>query len=353
MSTARPLPTPYSDPLRFEGAAKRPLPRLVAVARRLGVRLATRFVPQLLIVIIATFILIHAAPGSVVTVMTSEMQLSDQSMIDHLNATYGLDKPWYVQLWKYLGAVSRLDFGFSYRQNIPVTDAILGHLPATALLMVSALLVALAAGVSAGVLAATRRGGIADRILSLLGVFFYAAPTFWVGIMLVVLFSVKLGWLPIGDMQTIGSDNGLFGGALDGLRHLTLPALALGLHQSAIYLRVTRAAMIEAGQADYVRTAYAKGLGAGAVTLRHIFRNALLPVITVIGLQFASVLSGSVVIEAVFNWPGVGSLLYDSVVARDYPVVLGVIIFSAVMVMAVNLVVDLVYAWLDPRVTVA
>lgn len=353
MSDARILPTPYSDPLRFEGAAKRPLPRLVAVAQRLAVRLVTRFLPQLLVVIVATFILIHAAPGSVVTVMTSEMQLSDQTMIDHLNATYGLDQPLYVQLWKYIAAVARLDFGFSYRQNIPVTQAILDHLPATLLLMASALVIAVGVGVTAGAVAATRRGGAIDRTLSIIGVFFYAAPTFWVGIMLVVLFSVKLGWLPIGDMQTIGADDGLFGGALDLLRHLILPAVALGLHQSAVYLRVTRAAMIEAGQADFVRTAFAKGLSAPAVVLRHIFRNALMPVITVMGLQFASVLSGSVVIEAVFNWPGLGSLLYDSVVARDYPVVLGVIIFSAVMVMVVNLVVDLVHAWLDPRVTVA
>ncbi len=353
MSDARILPTPYSDPLRFEGAAKRPLPRLLAVSQRLIVRLLTRFVPQLLVVIIATFVLIHAAPGSVVTVMTSEMQLSDQSMIDHLNATYGLDQPLYVQLWKYIAAVARLDFGFSYRQNIPVTQAILDHLPATLLLMLSALVVAVGIGVGAGVLASTQRGGIIDRVLSIVGVFFYAAPTFWVGIMLVVLFSVKLGWLPIGDMQTIGADDGVLAGGLDLLRHLLLPALALGLHQSAIYLRVTRAAMIEAGQADFVRTAFAKGLSHSAVTFRHVFRNALLPVITVMGLQFATVLSGSVVIEAVFNWPGLGSLLYDSVVARDYPVVLGVIIFSAVMVMAVNLVIDLVYAWLDPRVTVS
>ncbi len=349
------LPSPYSDPLRFDGAVKlRPgsllAARFVIVLRRLVVRLFTHVLPLMLTIIVGTFVLIHLAPGSFVEIMSSEMQLSDQAMIDRLNATYGLDQPLYVQLWKYLVAVAHLDFGFSYRQNIPVTDAILGHLPATLILMLSALFVAVSTGVAAGVAAANDHNGWIDRLLSMAGIFFFAAPIFWVGIMLIVLFSTHLGWLPIGDMNTIGQDAGLVGNLLDLGWHLILPALALGLHQSAIYLRVTRNAMVEAAQADYVRTAYAKGLTGAAVTLRHVFRNALLPVVTVLGLQFAMVMSGSVVVEAVFNWPGLGSLLYDSVVSRDYPVVLGIIIFSSVMVIAVNLVVDIVYAWLDPRI---
>ena len=352
MSDTRVLPTPYSDPLRFDGAAKGRASRPLAILKRFAKRVVTHVLPLLLTIIVGTFVLIHAAPGSFVDIMTSEMQLSDQSMIDHLNATYGLDQPLYVQLWKYLVAVAHLDFGFSYRQNIPVTQAILQHLPATLILMLSGLAVAVTIGVLSGAAAASRPNSLIDRALSLLGVFFFAAPVFWLGIMLVVLFSVNLGWLPIGDMQTIGADNGVWGDLLDLLQHLLLPALALGLHQSAIYMRVTRNAMLEVAQADYVRTAYAKGLTGAAVTLRHIFRNALLPIVTVLGLQFAAVLSGSVVIEAVFNWPGLGSLLYDSVVARDYPVVLGIIIFSSLLVIVVNLVVDLVYAWLDPRISV-
>jgi peptide/nickel transport system permease protein len=350
MTDSRILPSPYTDPLRFDGAAKRRASRPLILLRRLGKRLLTHVIPLMLTIIVGTFFLIHAAPGSFVEIMSSEMQLSDQSMIDHLNVTYGLDKPLYVQLWKYLEAIVRLDFGFSYRQNIPVTEAILHHLPATLILMLSGLAVALLTGVLSGIAAASNHNGWIDRVLSMIGVFFFAAPIFWVGIMLVVLFAVKLDWLPIGGMTTIGADDGAFGSLLDLGAHLLMPAVALGLHQSAIYMRVTRNAMVEAAQTDYVRTAFAKGLSNAAVTFRHIFRNALLPVITVLGLQFAAVLSGSVVIEAVFNWPGLGSLLYDSVVARDYPVVLGIIIFSSLLVIVVNLVIDLIYAWLDPRI---
>ncbi len=350
MSDSRILPSPYTDPLRFDGAAKRRLSRPLILLRRLGKRLLTHVLPLMLTIIIGTFFLIHAAPGSFVEIMSSEMQLSDQAMIDRLTVTYGLDQPLYVQLWKYLVAVAHLDFGFSYRQNIPVTEAILNHLPATLILMLSGLAVALLTGVLSGIAAASHHNGWVDRALSMAGVFFFAAPIFWIGIMLVVLFAVKLDWLPIGGMNTIGADDGIFGNLLDLGTHLLMPAVALGLHQSAIYMRVTRNAMIEAAQADYVRTAFAKGLSETAVTLHHVFRNALLPVITVLGLQFAAVLSGSVVIEAVFNWPGLGSLLYDSVVARDYPVVLGIIIFSSLLVIVVNLVIDLVYAWLDPRI---
>ncbi|MDV6330800.1 ABC transporter permease [Asticcacaulis sp. 201] len=350
MSGGRSLPSPYTDPLRFDGAVKRRASRPLILLRRLALRLLTHVLPLMLTIIVGTFILIHSAPGSFVEIMSSEMQLSDQAMIDRLNVTYGLDKPLYVQLWKYLEAVGRLDFGFSYRQNIPVTEAILHHLPATLILMLSGLAVALLTGVASGIAAASHHNGIVDRILSMVGVFFFAAPIFWVGIMLVILFAVKLDWLPIGGMTTIGADNGILGNLFDLGAHLLMPAIALGLHQSAIYMRVTRNAMLDAAQADYVRTAFAKGLSSIAVTVRHIFRNALLPVVTVLGLQFAAVLSGSVVVEAVFNWPGLGSLLYDSVVARDYPVMLGIIIFSSLLVMVVNLIIDLVYAWLDPRI---
>ncbi|MFT4075781.1 MAG: ABC transporter permease [Asticcacaulis sp.] len=350
MNGSRILPSPYTDPLRFDGAAKKRASRPLILLRRLGKRLLTHVLPLMLTIIVGTFVLIHIAPGSFVDVMTSETQIADPSIVDHLNKTYGLDQPLYVQLWKYLEAVARLDFGFSYRQNIPVTEAILNHLPATLILMLSGLAVAVLTGVLSGIAAAANRNGWIDRLLSMAGILLFAAPVFWVGIMLVIVFSVKLDWLPIGGMTTIGADDGLLGQAADLGVHLLMPALALGLHQSAIYMRVTRNAMIEAAQADYVRTAFAKGLSGTAVTFRHIFRNALLPVVTVLGLQFATVLSGSVVIEAVFAWPGLGSLLYDSVVARDYPVVLGIIIFSSLLVIIVNLVIDLVYAWLDPRI---
>lgn len=345
------LPTPFSDPLRFDGAVQGgTTPRALILLRRLAVRLATHVLPMMFVIVTCTFFLIHSAPGSFVEIMSSEMQVSDQAMIDRLTVTYGLDQPLWVQWLKYLKAVAQFDLGFSYRQNLPVIQAILHHLPATLLLMLSGLAVAVVAGVSAGVLAASRANTLIDRAVSMAGVLLFAAPGFWLGIMLIVLFGVELGWLPIGDMRTIGADFGLLGAALDIGWHLLLPALAMGLHQSAIYLRVTRTAMLEAQAQDYVKTARAKGVSARAVALRHVFRNALLPIVTVLGLQFANVLSGSIVVEAVFNWPGIGSLLYDAVVARDYPMVLGVILLSALLVILVNLIVDVVYAWLDPRI---
>lgn len=351
MASHRILPSPFSDPLRFDGAVRTKVAsRPVILLRRLVVRVVTHVLPLMLAIITGTFFLIHSAPGSFVEIMSSEMQVSDQAMIDRLSVTYGLDQPLWVQYLKYLKAVAQFDLGFSYRQNLPVIEAVLHHLPATLLLMISGILVALVAGVSAGAIAASRPNSFIDRTLSMTGVFLFAAPGFWLGIMLIVLFGVTLGWLPIGDMRTIGADYGFIGNLLDVGHHLLLPALAMGLHQSAIYLRVTRTAMLQAASADYVKTARAKGLSETAVILRHIFRNALLPIVTVLGLQFASVLSGSVVIEAVFNWPGIGSLLYDAVVARDYPMVLGIIILSSLVVITVNLIVDLVYAWLDPRI---
>lgn len=348
------LPTPFSDPLRFGEAPRVGLSRRAwLLLRRAAYRLVTHVLPLMLAVITGAFLLIHAAPGTVVDIMTSEMQLSDQATIDKLNATYGLDQPLYVQFYKYLWSVAHLDLGFSYRQGMSVTDAVFQHLPATLLLMLAAMTVALVVGVLGGVVAARNSNGVVDRILAVFGVVLYAAPSFWVGLLLIVVFSVHLGWTPIGDMVSIGYDGGLLGNLLDLLHHLALPAIALGLHQSAIYLRVTRNAMLDMAHRDFVRTARAKGLGDGTVTWRHIFRNAMLPVVTVLGMQFAAVLSGSIIIETVFNWPGIGGLLYDSTVARDYPLVLGIIILGSLVVILVNLLVDLLYGWLDPRIGAA
>ncbi|QJU57360.1 ABC transporter permease [Sphingomonas sp. AP4-R1] len=348
-ATATGLPTPYSDPLRFEGAAAAARSRLLLVARRAVVRLLTHVLPLMLAVTVGAFLLIHSAKGSVVDVMTSEMQLSDPATIAHLNAVYGLDQPLLVQLLRYIWSVARLDLGFSYRQGMSVVSAIMLHLPATLLLMAAAILVAASIGILGGVAASRRPNGWLDRSISVAAVMLFAAPSFWLGILLVVLFSVHLGWTPVGDMRTIGLDDSPLANLLDLLHHLALPALALGLHKSAIYLRVTRNAMIGTGRADFVRTARAKGLTERAITFRHVLRNAMIPVVTVIGLQFATVLSGSIVVEAVFNWPGLGGLLFDSAMARDYPLVLGIVIIGSTIVILVNLLVDLVYTWLDPR----
>jgi peptide/nickel transport system permease protein len=307
--------------------------------------------PLILLVVVISFFLIQMAPGSFVEIMTSEMQLADPDVIEQLRVTYGLDQPLYVQLFKYIWALLHLDFGFSYRQNVPVIEAVLDHLPATLILMLSSLAIAVLVGVGAGALAASKANSLWDRLISLIAAVCFAAPSFWVGIMLIVLFSVKLGWLPVGDMQSIGASKGIISDGLDILRHLALPAVSLGLLHAAIYIRVTRSSMLDIANADFVRTARAKGLSQGRVTLAHILRNALLPVVTLVGLQFGQILSGSVVIETVFSWPGIGNLLFDAVMTRDYPVVLGILVLGSLVTIFANLAVDLLYVRLDPRVS--
>ncbi len=324
--------------------------RRIAALRLLRRRLI-QAVPLMLGVVIINFCLIQMAPGSFLELMTAENQVSDPATIELLRKTYGLDDPVWLQLVKYIWALMQFDFGFSYRQNRPVIDAISDHLPATLLLMVSSITLALAVGVAAGVVASMKVRTLWDSIMSVAAMFFYAAPSFWLGIMLIVLFSVKLGWLPVGGMMTIGGAAGA-GGVLDILHHLILPTLALGLFYAAIYTRVMRSSMLEVAQLDFVRTARAKGLSRNQVTVGHVLRNALLPVVTILGVQMGTVLAGSVVIESVFSWPGVGSLLFDSVSSRNYPVVLGIMVLGSLVVIAANITVDLVYMWLDPRIEI-
>ena len=313
-------------------------------------------VPLMLGVVVINFVLIHLAPGSFLELMTAENQVSDPATIALLRKTYGLEDPTWLQLIKYIWALLHFDFGFSYRQNMPVIDAILLNLPATILLMVSSIALALAVGVAAGVVASMKVRTFWDTIVSVAAMFFFAAPSFWLGIMMIVLFAVKLGWMPVGGMATIGGTGGGVaggaGGILDILHHLILPTLALGLFYAAIYTRVMRSSMLEVAQLDFVRTARAKGLSRNQVTVHHVLRNALLPVVTILGVQMGTVLAGSVVIESVFSWPGVGSLLFDSVSSRNYPVVLGIMVLGSLVVIAANIAVDLVYMWLDPRIEI-
>lgn len=318
--------------------------------RRIVIRRFAQIVPLILGVIVLNFTLIQLAPGSFLDVMTAEQQVSDAAMVERLRATYGMDQPAPIQLAKYLWSVLTLDLGFSYRQNAPVLDVIMQHLPATVLLMLASIGIALLVGATAGVLASVKVNTIWDNLVSIGAVFFFAAPSFWLGIMLTVLFAVKLGWLPVGGMRTIGADNGALADALDVLRHLALPASALGLFYAATYARVMRASMLEVFRLDFVRTARAKGLSRARVVIAHVLRNALLPIVTLLGLQLGTVIGGSVVIEAVFSWPGLGSLLLDSVMSRNYPMVLGILVLSSLVVAVANAAVDLIYLRLDPRI---
>jgi len=327
-----------------------------ASALRLLRRRLVQAVPLVLGVVVINFVLIHLAPGSFLDLMTAENQVSDPATVELLRKTYGMDDPLWLQLVKYIWALVHFDFGFSYRQNMPVIDAIRINLPATLLLMISSIALAFAVGVAAGVVASIKVRTGWDTLVSVLAMFFFAAPSFWLGIMMIVLFAVKLGWMPVGGMETIGGAGGGVGGGLGGIldiaRHLVLPTLALGLFYAAIYARVMRSSMLEVAQSDFVRTARAKGLSRRRVTVHHVLRNALLPVVTILGVQMGTVLAGSVVIESVFSWPGIGSLLFDSVSSRNYPVVLGILVLGSLVVIVANAAVDLVYMWLDPRIEV-
>jgi peptide/nickel transport system permease protein len=307
-------------------------------------------IPLMLGVVVLNFALIQAAPGTLLDIVTSDQQITDAATLQHLRQTFGVDQPAWVQLLRYIAAVLRLDFGFSYRQNMPVLQVILERLPATLLLMLAALAIAVLLGVAAGMVAALRVRTLWDTLISVAAVVCFAAPGFWLGIMLIILFSVTLGWLPVGGMRTMGADTHGLAAAVDIARHLLLPACSLGLFYAAIYARMMRASMLEVMHLDFVRTARAKGLTRLRVIFGHVFRNALLPVVTLLGLQLGTVLGGSVVVESVFSWPGIGTLLFDSVTSRNYPVVLGIMIFSAAVVIVANILVDFAYLLLDPRI---
>lgn len=318
---------------------------LLLALRRLALSL-----PTLGLILVGLFLLLQLAPGDTVDAMLAQMGGGDPALAERLRSFYGLDATVPVQLGRYLWRLVRLDLGQSAIYGKPVLDVILERLPATLLLTLSSLGLAVAGGMALGVLAARRADGWPDTLISLLGLLFYATPSFWLGLMGIVVFAVKLAWLPAGGLQEVGT--GLTGAAavLDIAWHLVLPTATLSLIFMAIYLRVMRASMLEVLGLDFVRAARAKGVTEGRVLVRHVLRNPLLPVVTLVGLQGATLLGGSVVVESVFSLPGLGRLAYESVVQRDLNMLLGIVFASTLLVILVNLAVDLVYARLDPRI---
>ncbi len=306
--------------------------------------------PTLLILLVGLFLLLQLAPGDTVDALMAQMGGGDPAMMAQLRNFYGLDATIPVQLGRYLLRLVSLDLGYSAIYGKPVASVILERLPTTLLLMTCSLALAFAGGVALGVLAARRINRWPDTLISTLGLIFYATPSFWLGLMGIVVFAVHLGWLPPGGYESVGA--GLTGlhRALDIGRHLVLPVGTLSLIFLAIYLRIMRASMLEVLGQDYIRTARAKGLTEAAVVVRHALRNAMLPMVTLLGLQVGSLLGGSVVVESVFALPGLGRLAYEAVVQRDLNTLLGIVFVSALLVIAANFVVDLLYARLDPRI---
>ncbi|WP_049976434.1 ABC transporter permease [Azospirillum sp. B506] len=313
-------------------------------------RSAAQLVFVLLGIALINFFLLHLAPGDAAQVLAGESGAATPEYMEALRRQFGLDQPLYIQFLRYLGNLLTFDLGYSFRQSLPVSELILQRLPATLLLMGTAIGFALVAGCSLGFLAARRAGKLTDTVISIVALLFYATPVFWVGIMLIVVFSVMLDWLPVGGMTSVEAN--LSGLALVGdvALHLVLPAVTLGLFYLAIYARLMRAAMLEVYGQDFVRTARAKGVRPRRIAWRHVLRNALLPIVTTLGVQLGSILGGAVLVETVFSWPGLGRLAFAALFQRDLNLLLGILFCSSVVVVLVNIAVDLVYTLLDPRI---
>ncbi|NBT54316.1 MAG: ABC transporter permease [Betaproteobacteria bacterium] len=304
----------------------------------------------LAIVVVLQFFLLQLAPGDVADVIAGEAQAADPEFVRRLRLELGLDRSLWVQLGLHLQRVAILDLGQAHSFDAPVLDLILQRLPATLLLMVASIVMALVLGTSLGIWAALRARGLADTLVTFTALLFYATPGFLVGIGMILLFTVKLKWLPMSGMSDLYSDSPWWAQSLDISRHLIMPMVSLSLFYVAMYTRLMRASMLEVMHLDYVRTARSKGLMPLRIVWRHMARNALLPMVTMLGLQVSSLLGGSVVIETVFGWPGIGRLAFEAVFKRDVPLVMGVLLFSSVLVLSVSLMIDLIYTRLDPRI---
>jgi peptide/nickel transport system permease protein len=306
-----------------------------------------------LAVVVLNFVLVHAAPGDPVETIAGASGGMSPELMAQLRTQYGLDKPLLVQLGVYLGKVFSGDLGYSYFFNVPVLSMIIAHVPATLLLVVSSVLLAFVIGTTLGVLSSRKPNGLLSQFITVLSMVGFAAPVFWTGIMLVILFASIIPIMPISGMRSIDASGGGIKDALDVLHHLVLPALTLSLVYLAQYSRLSRSSMLDVLGSDFIRTARAKGLADRVVMYKHALRNALLPVVTVLGLQFGNVMAGAILVETVFNWPGLGRLAFDSVLRRDYPTILGVLLFSSIVVIVMNIVTDLAYRMIDPRIKTA
>jgi peptide/nickel transport system permease protein len=295
--------------------------------------------------------MLHLAPGDIADTIAATMGGADEKDMIELRAEYGLDQPFFIQLFQYIKNVALLDLGKSQFYNMPVFDLIMERLPATLLLVFSAQIVSLALGILLGVYAAQNPNGLSSLLVNMLSLFGYAAPVFWTGILLLIAFSLYIPIFPVAGMRdvTIESDN-FFVHALDVVRHLFLPMITLASIFLAYYSRLCRASMLEVLGADFVRTAKAKGLSQRDILMKHALKNSLSPVITFAGLSFSAVVSGAILVETVYSWPGLGTLAFNSIIARDTPVLLGILVFSTLMVTVGNLLTDMVLRSIDPRI---
>jgi peptide/nickel transport system permease protein len=321
------------------------------LARYLGYRLLLAL-PVLAGIVVLNFFLIHLAPGDAASVLAGESGAATPAYMETLRHKFGLDQSLGAQFFAYVFSMIRFDLGYSFRNDSPVSALILDRLGPTALLMLTAFVSAVLIGTIAGLIAATGRNSWRDAVISLISLIAYATPGFWLGLMMIVVFAIRLGWLPTSGFDTVGADYEGWAGVLDIGRHLVMPATALALFYLALYARVMRASVLEQSGQDYVTTARAKGQTERRVMTGHVLRNALLPVVTMAGVQAGNLIGGSIVVETVFGWPGVGTLAFDALQSRDLNLLLGIFFVSACLVVLINLLVDLIYVTLDPRIEI-
>jgi len=318
------------------------------VARRI-----LQAIPTLVGIAILNFLLLQLAPGDLASVLAGESGGSSGEYIDEIRQKFGLDQPIYVQLLAYLKNLAVGDLGYSARNNEAVSTLIIGRLGPTLMLTATAFVLALVLGVVLGAVSSRRVHSTEDNVISVLSMVFYAMPLFWIGLMLILVFSVWLRWFPVAGMEDVAAFYSGFDRVRDIAWHLVLPATTLGLFYMAVYTRMTRAAMIDQKDMDYVTTARAKGLSESRITIRHAFPNAVLPVITMAGVQLGTLLGGSVVVETVFAWPGLGTLAYQALFARDLNLLLGIFLLCACMVVVANILIDVLYALIDKRIAMS
>jgi len=321
--------------------------RLKYVGKRL-----LQALPIVLAIVVVNFFLLQLAEGDAVDVLAGEAGSATPEYMAELRKKFGLDQPLPVQLYAYLKNVLTFDLGYSFRHEMPVLELVLDRFLPTLLLMVSTILLAVGFGIILGLLAATGLNTWRDNAISIFALITYATPLFWVGLMFIVVFSLHLGWFPTSGMENIAMFYSGWERVWDIAHHLVLPTVTLSLFYLALYTRLMRASMLEQAGMDYVTTARAKGLTERRVMFVHVLRNALLPVVTMAGVQVGALIGGSVIVESVFAWPGLGMLAFEALFARDLNLLLGIFLLSALLVVAVNLIVDIVYSLLDPRIEV-
>lgn len=309
-----------------------------------------RGLPIIFAIVVVNFFLVRLAPGDAAQVLAGEAGAASPEYLEQIRRQFGLDQPLYVQFFSYMKNILVFDLGYSFRHGREVSSLIFERFGATALLMAAAMTASVTLGIVLGAIAAMRDRTVISHLIVIFAVVSYATPLFWVGLMLIIVFSIQLGWFPTSGIITVGADYTGLRAMLDVLHHLVLPAVALSCFYMALYTRLMRSSLLETLGQDFIRTARAKGLGDRTIVSTHALRNAALPVVTMAGVQVSGMLGGSVIVESVFGWPGLGLLAFESLFARDINLLLGIFFLSSILVVVTNAVVDVIYTIVDPRI---